>query len=693
MNINRFIRCCFLFLLALISSKLISQNKYKPGELEKILTPLTKAIQTKDEKSFFDFYGIKYSEAISKKDTVLLCNLLSKAGLFYYFTENYSNAIKCYDTALVISKKANYIDMLISYHMNRGAVNFSAQKYTGALKDYLACEELMINTKSDKFGSLLGNISLLYREIGDLEKAKAYLKKSLPFIKFSDDVASYVKSINNLALIYYNEKDYKGADSLFQLGYQLAKKNNLNQDLADITYNMCASLSEVGKFKEAIPYQLELLQLIRKMNLGPSWEKLLLQDLAITHFETNKIKASKDFLKQSEKIKLPEEAAERDFIGSLKNIASIYHKLGMLEKAVEAYSECIELIENRSNSQELSDFSQLAYNYERAQDSLKAAKELALTELEAKRQKDISEHKLERQKIYLALSLVVLVGIIAFAINQVKTNRAKEKANKEILTQKKLLDEKNKEITDSITYAKRIQNSLLPPDNYLKESLKNYFVLYLPKDIVSGDFYWVKKTNENEALVAVGDCTGHGVPGAIMSALSVQHLNAISDETNSPSGILTKLNRDLKGTLQQDELGNSKDGLDICLCKIDFSKKSISYSGANRNLWLITNKELHEIKATKTGIAGHTNSDQVFEEIQIQYSPNDVLIMSSDGYADQFGGLKEKKITTKRFKSYLTESSLSNMNELHALLKENYLTWKGDLEQIDDVCVFGIKLT
>jgi serine phosphatase RsbU (regulator of sigma subunit) len=215
--------------------------------------------------------------------------------------------------------------------------------------------------------------------------------------------------------------------------------------------------------------------------------------------------------------------------------------------------------------------------------------------------------------------------------------------------------------------------------------------LYLPKDIVSGDFYWVRQINPDELFLAVADCTGHGVPGAMVSALSIQKLNELSEQTNSPSTLLSLLNNSLKKTLNQDQEGFSKDGLDICLCKINKSERKLTYSGANRSLQVFQELGLkREIKATKTGIGGHTPDNQIYAEHELVLEKNELIIMSTDGFADQFGGNENKKITTKRFKDWITEIFSEELKK--EALENKYKLWKGQHEQIDDVCVLGFKI-
>ena len=661
--------------------------------MEMLLEPLTASINKQDTERFYSEYKKLYTKAKSQKDTLLFINLLNKSGIFCYFIGDLKKGVLFYDTAILIGQKQSYDYSLSGFYMNRGAIFYSDQKFAAALKDYKQSEILMLKLKSERIGGLLGNISLLYREIGDLKNAKKYLHRAMPFVKALKDTASYAKNINNLGLIYKDEKNYIEADSLFKVGYSFCKGNNLVHDFADVTYNMIINLRKLSRNKEALIYAKELLEHVKKYK-DPSWEKLLAQEIAGIYFQVNKYNDAKSFLRLSQKIKITENTTDRDTKASLLSMAQLYYNLKEFKNSAAAYNEYFHLEENSSSSAEMNNVNQMTYSYERREDSLRNEQEKQIAEIESLRQQEKSEHRLQQQKVLLMLSGIILAVIVVFAFIQLKAKTALKKAYTEITEQKKLITEKNKEITDSIQYARHIQQSLLPRTDELKEIIADHFLIFLPKDIVSGDFYWAKKLNDNESLIAVADCTGHGVPGAVMSALSIQQLNEIAEKFQSPSEILSELNVKIIRSLQQNAEGKSKDGLDIALCRINQKTKEVVYAGANRNLWVFnTDGFKGEIKATKAGIAGHTSVNQVFQEHALNVSSNDFFVMSTDGYADQFGGTHQKKITTRQFRQFISEYHRGNLSETGGYLKEKYLNWKADSEQIDDVCVLGFKLS
>ncbi len=267
----------------------------------------------------------------------------------------------------------------------------------------------------------------------------------------------------------------------------------------------------------------------------------------------------------------------------------------------------------------------------------------------------------------------------------------------ELKKKNELVSEKNKEITDSINYAKRIQRAILPSEEELSKALKNYFVLYHPKDIVSGDFYWgintTTATNGNSlSVIAAIDCTGHGVPGAFMSMLGYTLLNQTikNSKINSPADALDFLNTELPKNLKSYGQETSiRDGMDMALCAIDFENKKMYFSGANNPCWIIRNNEVIELKADKQPISASTDMEKKpFTNQQFDLETSDTVYLFTDGYADQFGGPKGKKFKYKQLEELLIEIYTYSPEQQSEIMKQRFEEWKGDLEQVDDVLVY-----
>jgi transcriptional regulator with GAF, ATPase, and Fis domain len=265
----------------------------------------------------------------------------------------------------------------------------------------------------------------------------------------------------------------------------------------------------------------------------------------------------------------------------------------------------------------------------------------------------------------------------------------------EVVKQKEVIEEKNKHITDSIVYAKRIQRAILPPEDVFKAHLRNSFVLYKPKDIVSGDFYWLEKKG-NKILFAVVDCTGHGVPGAFMSIIGYNGLNQIVNEYHitQPAEILNRLNKIITGTLrQQAHESKIRDGMDISVCSIDLDQNKLEYAGANNPIFILRNQEVIEVRADKKPIGNFVGEEEFsFTNKELDLFPNDRLYLFSDGYADQFGGPHGKKLKYNTFRQLLIDHHHRPMDEQKVILDRMFEAWRGDLEQIDDVCVIGVAV-
>ena len=300
--------------------------------------------------------------------------------------------------------------------------------------------------------------------------------------------------------------------------------------------------------------------------------------------------------------------------------------------------------------------------------------------------------------------LVLTVGIISVVLIQSRYTLTKkeiiarlalEVTIDELEVQKELIEEKNNEITSSINYAQRIQSAILPSLEEVSAALPQSFVLYRPKDIVSGDFYFYTKKHNLEFIAAV-DCTGHGVPGAFMSMIGAEKLDEGVELSSNTSEILRILNTGIKTSLKQSDANDdsTRDGMDLALCSIDTESRIVNYAGANRPLWIVRKgaTEVEEIKATKKAIGGFTAFSQTFESHTIQLNEGDAFYLCSDGYADTFNGVTGKKMNTKRFKEMLIEIPLMSMENQQRHLSEFLDKWKGEEEQVDDILVIGVRL-
>ena len=362
-----------------------------------------------------------------------------------------------------------------------------------------------------------------------------------------------------------------------------------------------------------------------------------------------------------------------------------------------------------------------AYYYKSLSDSLQLREEQKEKDFKNKllvQQKESEKKAAEsRQILQLFLFLIVALAIITIAFLQWRKSKNLRRKNYLISQQKALIQEQKHEIDASIAYAEKIQQTALPTKK-ISDLFSESFLIFQPKDVVSGDFYWLEEEGE-ERYVCVADCTGHGIPGAFISLIGTILLNEIYNAKvmREPNVMLNELNRLVQLTLT-DKYGESmRDGMDLAFSKINIKLKKIYFSGANNPLWLISEKDklkvngeyllpnmtgngryLYEIKPDKKPIGKYSGVNTAFSLNEIEYNSSDQIYLFSDGYADQFGGDKGnemkggKKFKYKPFKRLLLENSSLSSEQQKEILWSTHISWRGDLEQVDDICIIGTKL-
>ena len=263
-----------------------------------------------------------------------------------------------------------------------------------------------------------------------------------------------------------------------------------------------------------------------------------------------------------------------------------------------------------------------------------------------------------------------------------------------LLFQKVVIEEKQQEISDSINYAKRIQDAMMTSSVYLKDTLPKSFIFFKPKDVVSGDFYWIYKDHEENIFFTVADCTGHGVPGAFMSMIGTSLLNEIIIEKGikDTDKVLYEMRAQIIKSLGQEEEGAQKDGMDISLCKLNMKNKTVEFSGAHNSLIHISGEELKTYRGDHQPVGLLLGDKKPFTKHKVKLKKDDMLYIYSDGYQDQFGGERGKKYMAAKFKNQLLKMSKETEDQQLSLLDQEFSSWIQDYEQIDDVCVMGVRI-
>ncbi len=390
-------------------------------------------------------------------------------------------------------------------------------------------------------------------------------------------------------------------------------------------------------------------------------------------------------------LKIANEIGARDFkINIYEMLMNLYEKMGDLDEAL-TYSK---LFKNESDKNS-------------KQNNFEKINELGIKYGIEKKEKEIS--LLNKDKVLKAKEIIYqksiknyLIGIsilISFSLFLIiRLYKNKQNDNLLLKVQKQEIEIQKKSITDSINYAYRIQKSILPSIEQFHAILPQSFVFNKPKDIVSGDFYWLHETSpfkyssvNSKVLLAMADCTGHGVPGAFMSMIGVELLNEAVNESHSPAKILQLVDEGIRKALHTNSLDSKKDGMDMALCAFDFEKNILKFCGANRPVFRIRNGVLDIFTPQKTAV-GFTEQGFLFENQEIDILKEDVFYLFSDGYADQFGGERGKKLTTKKFKDLLMSIQTTPICEQGTVLESFIMEWSGDNHQVDDMLVIGLKV-
>jgi serine phosphatase RsbU (regulator of sigma subunit)/Tfp pilus assembly protein PilF len=586
-------------------------------------------------------------------------------------------------------QKTKLINLYSSALGNIGVANDFQGKYPEALRFFFECLKLNESIENkDGIATALNNIGIIYYEQRDFEKALKYYNDALKIQEAIGDKQAISFSLNNIGLVYSDMNKIDKALEYYSKSLKLKEAANDKRGIVSALLNISGVYAQNEEYEKTLEYQFKALEVNREVNNKSDDAKLLNNIGKVYLLQKNYAKAIEYCEKAiliSREIGVLEEILETE-----KNLSDIYAESGNPAKAFEHYKAFITARDSLFNVENTKDIvrSEMNFDFEKKQ---------AIAKAEQEKKDAINAEELKQQRMQRNYFIIGFILMIALALFIFKGYTEKKKANTIIAEQKAIVEEKNKDITDSINYAKRIQTAILPSIDSIQLHLPQSFVFYQPKDIVSGDFYWFTE-KENRLIFAVADCTGHGVPGAFMSMIGNDMLTQIIIEKGflEPGQILTRLHEGVKNALKQDiGAGETKDGMDIALISIHKNSNIVEYAGALRPLWLIkpSVQEVTEYKADKHSIGGSASAEErTFTNHVIPFSEGDSIYLSTDGYADQFGGEKGKKYMTKNMKNLLLKIQNKNMNEQKTLVRQSFMEWKKDRSQVDDILVVGIRL-
>jgi serine phosphatase RsbU (regulator of sigma subunit) len=650
-----------------------------------------------DVPKSLDYYNrsLKIKKEIGDKKGI--STSLNNIGYIYQQQGDIPKALEYNHQSLKIKEQIDDKEGIAMSLNNIGGIHADQNDFDTALEYYYKCLEILKEIDDKRSVAItINNIALIYSKKGDLAKALKYNIQSLKIKEQIGDKEGIAMSLNNIGLIY---KEMTYSDELL-----VQEKDSLLNKSLEHHIRGLKIQEEIGDKSGKI---------ISLINIGY---------ILITQ---KKIDSAEDYAQRS--FELAKELGFHIHMQSAAEILStIYEKQGKGMQALKMQKLYITMRDsiNNEETQKATAQQQAKYEYEKqkAVDDAEHDKLLAIEQEEKKKQQILT--------VVTGVGLGLVIVFLIFVFNRLQVTKNQklviENQKIEVEQQKEVvelahseLEEKNQEIMDSITYAKRIQSAILPPAKVVKEYLQDSFILYKPKDIVAGDFYWMEH-KDDKVLFAAADCTGHGVPGAMVSVVCNNALNRSVREhgLTNPGEILNKTREivvaEFRAGRQAGEKSDEgvKDGMDIALCSLEGNK--LQYAGANNPLWIV--RDCHtepvevldnpsvsvfrqaqddtlcilETKANKQPI-GQFDNPLPYTTHTFELQKEDSIYIFSDGYVDQFGGEKGKKFKAKAFRELLLSIQDKTMEKQKTIIDNSFETWRGSLEQIDDVCVIGVK--
>ena len=600
--------------------------------------------------------GLFISEKIN--DSIVQSMALNNLGNAYAYQGNHTKAMEYYFKGLHIEEKLKVQYNLHWYYSNIANL-YSEQKNSKKAFEY-AFKAIKQEEKVNAKGALsvtLSNIATMYLNEEKYDSSLFYYRRALPMAEELKDTFSVALTLSHIGTAYTKLKQYQAAYESDMKSLKLCR----DKQFKDLIINCLTNLGELeiifGRYDNAEKYFLEAITISNEIK-----SKLLIKD-------------------------------------SYAATASLYDKTGDFEKAYQyykLYSEAKDSLLNEQNSKLITEMN-TKYTTEKKEkeiELLKKNEDIQKLEL-SKRKNELETQQTVSIGAFVGFILLMIVAILFFS-----RYRLKKKANDQLQQAYNLIEEKNNTIeksnvmiTDSITYAKRIQDAILPSEEDLATLFsENFFIFYQPSQIVSGDFYWCS-TQQNKTILVVADCTGHGVPGAFMSMIGNTLLNEIVNERKitCTQKIAELLDEKIIHALHQHEGSEKYDGMDISICSIDMVRQEIRFTGAHHSMYAF-NGRMEKVKGDPFSIGGaQQQKSKKFTSQKINYHEGMNLYFMTDGYCDQSGGASNKRFSSKQFELLLEKIQYQSMKEQKQKLEDAFNTWKGGTKQRDDVLVAGIK--
>jgi serine phosphatase RsbU (regulator of sigma subunit) len=596
-------------------------------------------LENEEYRKSIQEYQEAYKDLIRSDSLYYISGVLVELGINLNYLGELDSALNYYYKAEANAREYANLTTLSQTYRSIGLLKIDLGDYKSALNYLFQCLELVDDIKSGKNqrAEILQNIGIAYSKMDSLNEAINFYGESLQIFIEMNNMVNTAISYNNIGVLYERQENLDSTLHYYAKALEMFEK-------LDYKLGVSITLSNIGFIH-------------RKRNEFDS-------ALAYTH-------KSLDISKQID--------LNNQILSSYNELALVYSGKGDYEKAFH-YSDSAYYLNDSINSQEQNEYiAELETIYE----TEKKEQQIALQQTEL-------NHK-SRQNISLMFILLLTAGLTVYVFI---SNRQRRKRNKLLSEKNILLEQRNRQITSCITYASFIQKTILTDADLFKTIFPEYFILFKPKDIVSGDFYWLQK-RKDQIIIAVADCTGHGVPGAFMSMLGITFLREVIDvyKITQPDQILNILRDKVVEALHQNESSSkSRDGMDLAICVINTSTQTINYSGAYLPMMLYSKERLTAFKPNKMPIGFQKARKGSFTSKSVNYNRGDRIFLFTDGYADQFGGKDSKKYSRQKFIDSLEEIQKYAMEAQATELEKRFNAWKGEWEQIDDVTVVGIEL-
>jgi serine phosphatase RsbU (regulator of sigma subunit) len=552
-----------------------------------------------------------------------------------------------------VASQINNYEMLAIKNMNSGNENTAASYYN--------------------------KIAYLYWDYFIFDKAVSNFEKVLTINHNLNNHVGELKVLENIAFLYSDLERYDKTIEYLQRSLYISKNIGNKNQIANDLINLGIAYNNNGLYDKAIKTAKEALLISKELNN----EKLIRSCYGILHEAYNKIENKEAAMKYFELYSTIDKHIQRKAYKQQETLNKQKIKEAEIQKDI-ALKQKEETEEDLLKTKDTLEQNKLVVDLLNAENEAKEAK------IKAKE----AELKAEQRLRYSIMIALVFICIVAFLIYV--QMQQKKKANKILQDLNKEIEKKNKQILDSINYASHIQEAILPYEKKIKANLPDSFVLYKPRDIVSGDFYWHSNHNDMVFIAAI-DCTGHGVPGAFMSMIGNTLLNEIVNEKQvfEPAKVLHLLNEKVAFTLNQGNKQNfSEDGMDITFCCYDKKNKKLQMALANHSAIIIKDKKTYSVEGDIYSVGGNTGFSEVsFTNHSFDIDADTTLYMYSDGFQDQFGGDNNQKYMVTRFVNFITKIQEKPFNEHKKLFINEYNNWKGSSKQIDDILIIGIKFT